>query len=262
MKDNIGRRTRKLVSAGARRENIAAWANPCMVVISVHYVLNCTPAHSLCKSSFNLTNINRWIDTGANVYDDIGEESSVVTSQNIDFHFGVGNSLREVVERVPLPRILRSISGEISGLLLEEVISDTRVVRSVKAMGGHINAFHVSSVGDFRQACFRSEFLANRLQTDKNLTAGIQRTHAIKISRHTCSSRNGVGYLVRTAFINVNILYWDSKSLGSDLTNLCMQTLAHLGAAMGHKHGTVSVKMDERSTCKKRKGSSVLLVYC
>ncbi len=71
---------RYLVGSGSGCKYGAPRTTPPMVVVRVNDFFHRAPTHSLNKCTFNLTDIDGWVDTRSDVHQNISSKRLVVTS--------------------------------------------------------------------------------------------------------------------------------------------------------------------------------------
>ena len=59
------------------------------------------PARALHVSALNLADVQRRVQRGARVMQDVSAQNAVFAGQRVDHHFGAGGTIGEVVERPP-----------------------------------------------------------------------------------------------------------------------------------------------------------------
>jgi hypothetical protein len=92
---------------------------------------------ALDKRTFNLSIVNRGVDTPADVHFDICAPDSEVAGQRVDFDFSGRNTLGEVEEH--LPRVGTPDVADVGG--------------RVEALSGEVAAVEVGGMGDVFHGC-------------------------------------------------------------------------------------------------------------
>ena len=103
----------------------------------------------------------------------------------------------------------------------------------------------MSRLSDGTELGILAELLAIRFDALIDLSACIKRCHAVHIGRHRGGGGNGVGDLVGTRIIDVNIFQRNTKGLGSDGSDFGVKTLSHFRSAVADQNSTVRVNVDK-----------------
>mmetsp|Transcript_16112 Transcript_16112/g.32628 ORF Transcript_16112/g.32628 Transcript_16112/m.32628 type:complete len:276 (+) Transcript_16112:94-921(+) len=162
---------RDLICAWAASEELPR-ANPWVLLVAPDQLLHRAPAKTLNERAFNLSDINRWVDTLPHIHENISTDHVGVASEAVNLNLSAGHAHREVVEREA------ALSVRLAFLV--KVITASISVDSVESMRTEIHAVKVRRAHECVPVSIRHA-RTHRCQTSIDLLARVQHSHAIQV---------------------------------------------------------------------------------
>ena len=185
--------------------------------------------HALDERAFDLAVVDGRIDGAAYIHFEVGAQTRPVAGEGVDFDFGGGDALREVVEH--LARVGAPDVADVRG--------------AVEAVGGEVDAVEVSGVGEGLHGGGGAEFEFVGGKAGVELGAGVGDGVAVQIRGGGGCGRGGVGDGVGGGFGDEDVGERDVEGFGGDHGHFRVQALAHFRPAVGNEDGPVVVDVHE-----------------
>ncbi|MPL80128.1 hypothetical protein SDC9_26021 [bioreactor metagenome] len=180
---------------------------------------------------------------------DVGAQDPVLAGQHVDHHLGHRGAIGEVIERPAAP-------GDAVPADLRRGIEAGRRQRHPRAIGGQRHLGKGPVLARHRDAAAGKDHLARRAALARRqetgqpfaqgLAGGLHR-HSVHVGPRRGRRGRGVGHLCGVARGDPHGVTVDAEDSRGDLTDLAVQPLSHLGAAVIEQDRAVGIDMHQRA---------------
>jgi len=184
------------------------------------------PAHALDKAAFNLAPVNCRVNALAHVVQDIGTQHAHLSGEGINDHFGTSRAIGKVIKRPALQ--LRTVVMNLG--------------RGIKPIAPELYPGHIGTLHQVFKAIAR---LAQGFDAFFNLSRGQLCRLGIQIGTTRGGGGRGIGYLAGVTGTHPHLRERHPEFIGHHLGHLGKKALAHLGAAVVHKHTAIGIDMHQ-----------------
>jgi len=221
-----------------------------------HQFLGGEPAHALHEGAFDLPDVQRRVQAGAHVVQDVGGQHAAFAGQCVDHHLGAGRAVGEVVERpagqrglvvVDLGRAVEAVAPEL------DAVGVGRLHQLVERTGG-LGRDHLPPGKADRAGAAAVEPRGEGGQVVAHVAGGELRGATVEVGAAGSGRGAGVGHARGVAGRDLHALEGHAQFVGHDLRHLGVQALAHFGAAMVHHHAAVGVHVHQRAGLVEQRG--------
>ena len=207
------------------------------------------PAHALHEPALDLAEIDRRIQRGTAILQNIGAQHPVLPGQRVDGDLGDAGAVGVVEERAALHRL--AVPVDVGGAVeaggrqrdalrpahLRELVEGEAPVAGIDAV-----------VGEADLAGRDPEMLGRDAGHPLLDPVGrVQRRHAVEVGARRRRGGRGVGHLVGRGGRDPDPVEVDLERLRDHLGDLDVEPLPHLGAAVVQVDAAVGIDMDQRA---------------
>ncbi len=223
------------VGAGAPRQQLA--------VSTPDQFFGGDPAQTLHKTALDLSDVQRRVERMPHIMQDVHAQQFVLTRQRINRHLAAGSAIRKVVERtttqggtvvVDVGRGVKTIAPELHPLavgVLHRLREGTHLLGCVYLS---LREHHLVRLASISLGQTRGQVVAH-------LQGSAFGGSAVQIGAAGGCRGAGIGDFVGVGAADAHLVQGQAQHLGHHGTDLGVQALAHLGAAVVDQHTAIGV---------------------